>query len=56
MKRTKLYWKKKPEDVYKFSEHAVIQALDSNEQLRFWTFSIELYVVSFDTRANLIRT
>ena len=55
MKRTKVYWKKNTEDVYKFSENAIIQALNFNEQLRFCTFSIQIHVVNFDPRANLNR-
>ena len=39
-----------------FSEHAIIQALDFNEQLRFCTFSIQIHVVNFDPMANLTRT
>ena len=42
--------------VYKFSERAIIQALIFNEQLRFFTFSIQIHVVNFDPGANLTRT
>ena len=42
--------------VYKFSEHATIQALNFYEQLRFCTFSIQIHVVNFDPGANLTRT
>ena len=37
-----------------FLEHAIIQALNFNEQLRLSTFSI--HVVNFDPRANLTST
>ena len=37
------------------SEHAIIQALNFNEQLRFCTFSIQIHV-NFDPRTNLTRT
>ena len=39
-----------------FSERAIIQALNFNEQLRFCTFSIKIHVVNFDPRANVTRT
>ena len=47
---------KNTEDIYKFSEHAIIQALNFNEQLRFCTFSIQIHVVNFDPMANLTCT
>ena len=42
-----------------FSENAIIQALNFNEQSRFHGFcalSIHIHVVNFDPRANLART
>ena len=48
--------KKNTKDDYKFSEHAIIQALNFNEQLRFCTFSIQTHIVNFDPRAKLTRT
>ena len=46
----------KNEDVYKFSEHAIIQALNFNEQYRFCTFSTQIHVVNFDPKAYLTCT
>ena len=34
--------------MFMFSENAIIQALNFNEQLRFCTFSIQIHVVNFD--------
>ena len=39
-----------------FFEHAIIQALNFNEQLRFCIFSTQIHVVHFDLRTTLTRT
>ena len=41
---------------YKFSEHAIIQGLNLNEQLRFCIHKIQIRVLYFDPKANLTRT
>ena len=46
----------KNEDVYKFSEHAIIIALNFNEQLRVCIISIQIHDVYLDLRAYLTRT